>query len=298
MPISHKGSERRKARVRKAIRARAYGRPRLSVHRSGKNIYAQVIDDASGRTLAAASSLDKDVKGKANGGSTEGAAVVGRLVAERAKAANVSEVVFDRGGYLYHGRVKALAEAAREAGHAVTLISGPVNLPAPADMTLVRVETARQMFEAVQTHLDGQDVAIFAAAVADYRPAHPAAHKLKKTEPTLTLTLERTEDILGSARQPFGFRGYLVGFAAETERLVEHAQDKLVRKGCDLIIANDVSQSGIGFDSAENAVTLCLPDGQTIHLPRQPKTTLARELIAFIAARVALKPTLPASNPG
>ena len=116
MPISYKGSERRKARVRKAIRARAYGRPRLSVHRSGKNIYAQIIDDASGRTLAAASSLDKDVKGKANGGSTEGAAVVGKLVAERAKAANVSEVVFDRGGYLYHGRVKALADAAREAG--------------------------------------------------------------------------------------------------------------------------------------------------------------------------------------
>ena len=115
MPISLKGSERRKARVRKAIKARSYGRPRLSVHRSDKNIYAQVIDDASGRTLASASTLDKDIKG-ANGGSTEGAAAVGKLVAERAKAANVSEVIFDRGGYLYHGRVKALADAAREAG--------------------------------------------------------------------------------------------------------------------------------------------------------------------------------------
>ena len=116
MPISHKGSERRKARVRKAIKARANGRPRLSVHRSDKNIYAQVIDDASGRTLASASTLDKDIRGKANAASTEGAAAVGKLVAERAKAANVSEVVFDRGGYLYHGRVKALADAAREAG--------------------------------------------------------------------------------------------------------------------------------------------------------------------------------------
>jgi large subunit ribosomal protein L18 len=115
MPISHKGSERRKARVRKAIKARAYGRPRLSVHRSGKNIYAQIIDDTSGRTLASASSLDKDIKGT-NGGSTEGATAVGKLVAERAKAANVSEVIFDRGGYLFHGRVKALADAAREAG--------------------------------------------------------------------------------------------------------------------------------------------------------------------------------------
>ena len=115
MPITKKGSERRKARVRKSIKARAYGRPRLSVHRSDKNIYAQIIDDASGRTLAAASTLDKDLK-STNGGSADGAAAVGKLVAERAKAANVSEVIFDRGGYLYHGRVKALADAAREAG--------------------------------------------------------------------------------------------------------------------------------------------------------------------------------------
>src|SRR4249919_3865496 len=103
MPISLKGSERRKARVRKAIKARAYGRPRLSVHRSDKNIYAQIIDDASGRTLAAASSLDKDVRGTVKGGSAEAAASVGKLIGERAKAANVSEVIFDRGSYLYHG---------------------------------------------------------------------------------------------------------------------------------------------------------------------------------------------------
>ena len=113
MPISLKGSERRKKRVRKAIKARAYGRPRLSVFRSDKNIYAQIIDDASGRTLAAASSLEKDIKA---GGATEGATAVGKLIAERGKAAKIEEVVFDRGGYLYHGRVKALAEAAREAG--------------------------------------------------------------------------------------------------------------------------------------------------------------------------------------
>ncbi len=117
MAISLKGSDRRKQRVRKAIKARAFGRPRLSVFRSDKNIYAQIIDDASGRTLAAASSLDGDVKGAGKSGSTaEAAATVGKLIAERGKAANVSEVVFDRGSYLYHGRVKALAEAAREAG--------------------------------------------------------------------------------------------------------------------------------------------------------------------------------------
>ena len=116
MPISLKGAERRKARVRKAIKARANGRLRLSVHRSGKNIYAQIIDDVSGRTLAAASSLDKDLKGAGNGGSIEGASAVGKLIAERGKAAKVEEVIFDRGGYLYHGRVKALADAAREGG--------------------------------------------------------------------------------------------------------------------------------------------------------------------------------------
>ena len=117
MPISLKGSERRKARVRKAIKARAYGRPRLSVHRSGKNIYAQIIDDTSGRTLAAASTLDEGVKGSVkNGGTQQAATAVGKLIAERGMAAKVEEVVFDRGGYLYHGRVKALADAARESG--------------------------------------------------------------------------------------------------------------------------------------------------------------------------------------
>jgi large subunit ribosomal protein L18 len=117
MPISLKGAERRKARVRRALKARAFGRPRLSVFRSGKNIYAQIIDDATGRTIAAASTLDKDLKGSVKSGSTaEAAAAVGKLVAERGKAANVDAVVFDRGGYLFHGRVKALADAAREGG--------------------------------------------------------------------------------------------------------------------------------------------------------------------------------------
>ena len=117
MPITLKGSDRRKARVRKAIKARAFGRPRLSVHRSDKNIYAQIIDDVSGRTLAAASTLDKDIKAKVKNGSTaEAAAAIGKLIAERGLAAKVSEVIFDRGAYIYHGRVKALADAAREGG--------------------------------------------------------------------------------------------------------------------------------------------------------------------------------------
>jgi large subunit ribosomal protein L18 len=117
MPISLKGAERRKARVRRAIKARAYGRPRLSVFRSDKNIYAQIIDDTTGRTLAAASTLDKDIKSSVKSGSTaEAAATIGKLIAERGKAANVTDVIFDRGAYLFHGRVKALADAAREGG--------------------------------------------------------------------------------------------------------------------------------------------------------------------------------------
>jgi large subunit ribosomal protein L18 len=107
--------DRRRRRVRTALRQRAGQRPRLSVHRSGKHIYAQVIDDAAGRTVASASSIDKDVKGQ-GGGNVASAQDVGRRVAERAKAAGVSQVVFDRGGFLFHGRVKALADAAREGG--------------------------------------------------------------------------------------------------------------------------------------------------------------------------------------
>ena len=109
--------ERRRQRVRLQIRRRANGRPRLSVFRSNKHIYAQVIDDSRGVTLAAASSLDKDLRAQLKtGGDRAAAAAVGRLLAERAKAAGLSKVVFDRGGYLYHGRVQALAEAARESG--------------------------------------------------------------------------------------------------------------------------------------------------------------------------------------
>ena len=108
---------RRSSRVRQSLRRAANGRARLSVFRSSKHIYAQVIDDASGRTMAAASTLDKDLKGALKKGSDRAAAeAVGKLVAQRALAAGVKDVIFDRGGYLYHGRVKALADAAREAG--------------------------------------------------------------------------------------------------------------------------------------------------------------------------------------
>jgi large subunit ribosomal protein L18 len=110
-------AERRRARVRRAIRLYAVGRPRLSVHRSGKHIYAQVIDDTKGQTLAAASSLEKALRESLkSGANVDAAKAVGKALAERAAAKGVKEVVFDRGSYLYHGRVKALADAAREGG--------------------------------------------------------------------------------------------------------------------------------------------------------------------------------------
>jgi large subunit ribosomal protein L18 len=117
MATKHQASARRSLRVRNALKTAASGRPRLSVFRSAKNIYAQVIDDQAGRTVVAASSLDKDLRGTLkNGGDVAAAAEVGKLVAERAKHAGVTQVIFDRGAYIYHGRVKALADAARESG--------------------------------------------------------------------------------------------------------------------------------------------------------------------------------------
>jgi large subunit ribosomal protein L18 len=117
MGATDTGFTRRKARVRKSVRRAANGRPRLSVFRSSKHIYAQVIDDAEGKTLAAASSLDKELRGQLKtGADASAAAEVGKVLAQRAIAAGVKDVVFDRGGYIYHGRVKALADAAREGG--------------------------------------------------------------------------------------------------------------------------------------------------------------------------------------
>lgn len=117
MTSSRKLAERRRQRTRFQLAKKSKGRPRLSVFRSGRHIYAQVIDDRAGKTLASASTLDKDVRGQVKTGATSDAAgVVGKLLAERAKAQGVDEVVFDRGAYQFHGRVKALADGAREGG--------------------------------------------------------------------------------------------------------------------------------------------------------------------------------------
>ena len=109
-------ADRRKRRIRRSLRKVANGRPRLSVHRSNMNIYAQVIDDTAGRTLASASTLEEDVVEKGKGGNVPAAEAVGKLIAQRATEAGVTDVVFDRGANIYHGRIKALADAAREGG--------------------------------------------------------------------------------------------------------------------------------------------------------------------------------------
>jgi len=174
-----------------------------------------------------------------------------------------------------------LAAAFARAGHSALLVSGPTALDVPDGVDFVPVETATEMFEAVGHHIPRMDVAVFAAAVADYAPASTAAQKIKKAADTFTLELVKTPDILGSARTPFGFTGTLVGFAAETENLLANARDKLNRKGCDLIIANDVSQPGIGFDSNDNQVSLVFAD-HVENLPLTSKHELAHQLVQAI----------------
>lgn len=179
----------------------------------------------------------------------------------------------------------ALARAFAQAGHPVLLISGPTSIPIPEDVDFLPVETAADMHAAVSRHLGRMDVAVFAAAVADYTPANVAEQKLKKTGESLTLELVRTPDILGGARAN-GFAGTLVGFAAETENLEANAREKLAKKGCDLVVANDVSQPGIGFDSDRNEVLLVYPD-RTEALPADEKEHLAIHLVEAILALAA-----------
>jgi phosphopantothenoylcysteine decarboxylase / phosphopantothenate---cysteine ligase len=180
----------------------------------------------------------------------------------------------------------AIARAAAEAGAEVTLISGPVGLPDPPGIHIVRVETARDMLEAVEKALPA-DVAIFAAAVADWRVSKPNTHKLKKGDALPNLELAENPDILATVASRKSKRPALViGFAAETERVVENAKAKLARKHCDWILANDVSDgTGImGGDS--NRIHLVTTDGVETW-PMQPKDEVARMLVSRIATAVA-----------
>jgi phosphopantothenoylcysteine decarboxylase/phosphopantothenate--cysteine ligase len=172
----------------------------------------------------------------------------------------------------------ALAEAAAKKHHRVILISGPTNLDIPHGVDYIPVESAQNMFDAVQHYIEKADIAIFAAAVADYRPAEVPEQKIKKATDTLTLELIKNPDILGSARKEFNYSGVLIGFAAETENLEKNAQKKLQKKHCDLIVANDVSRKDIGFDSHENEILLVFPD-HTDRPDKASKTHLAHIIL-------------------
>lgn len=172
----------------------------------------------------------------------------------------------------------ALAGAARHEGHEVLLISGPTSLDVPAGVDFVHVESAQDMYDAVRDLCRSADVAILCAAVADYRPVSFSEQKIKKGDERITIELEKTPDILGSMRETFGFEGTLIGFAAETQNLLSYGRDKLQRKRCDMIVANDISRHDIGFDSPENEVTLILPD-RDIPLAKDSKEHIALHII-------------------
>ena len=180
----------------------------------------------------------------------------------------------------------AVAEAARDAGATVTLIAGPVGLPTPAGIARIDVTTGQQMHDAVAQHLDGCDVFIGVAAVADYRPAHAQAQKIKKTSDAgMALDLVQNPDIIASvarrSRRPF-----VVGFAAETQQGIANARSKLSRKGLDMIVLNDVSDRRIGFDSNDNAVTIITSERDE-RIEIGSKAEISRALIDRIATAMA-----------
>ena len=179
----------------------------------------------------------------------------------------------------------ALAEAAAKAGAAVTLISGPVALATPKGVQRVSVESAQEMLDASLIAASAADIFIGAAAVADYRPVMVADQKIKKgAEEVMEILLTKNPDIIATIAtlEP---RPFMVGFAAETENVIAYARSKLERKGLDLVIANDVSQSDIGFNSDQNEVVVVGAGGE-IAMPRASKAALAENLIALIAEQI------------
>ncbi len=180
----------------------------------------------------------------------------------------------------------ALAEAARDAGARVTLISAPTCLPAVYGTEMVSVRTAAEMHEAVMARRLETDILIMAAAVADYRPARVAQQKIKKGSGPMMLELERTVDILADVAnaRTNGMPGLVVGFAAETEDLLANAREKMVRKKLDLMVANDVAATDSGFEVETNRVTLLTPDGHMDPLPLMSKYQVAEQVVQRIAA--------------
>ncbi|OIP26834.1 MAG: bifunctional 4'-phosphopantothenoylcysteine decarboxylase/phosphopantothenoylcysteine synthetase [Dehalococcoidia bacterium CG2_30_46_9] len=173
----------------------------------------------------------------------------------------------------------ALAEAARDRGAKVTLITAPTLLSHPVGVEVIHVGTAQEMYQAVKGNISQIDALIMAAAVADYRPAKAVGEKIKKREAGLTLELELTEDILGSVKGDF----VKVGFAAESSNLEENARQKLREKKLDLIVANDITVTGSGFGADSNQVTIIDREGRIDSLPLLPKQEVADKVLDKVA---------------
>ena len=180
----------------------------------------------------------------------------------------------------------SLVEAALESGANVTLISGPVNIDPPSNCNFVSIKTAKEMYDAVMHHISGMDVYIGTAAVSDYSPAKASDSKIKKdgSSSPMFLELKENQDILKSVSE-LEQRPYVVGFAAETNDLIKNAEKKLSNKNLDLIIANDVSNKEIGFDSDDNEVTL-ITEKEKYLIERQNKRKVSKKIIDFISRRI------------
>ena len=175
----------------------------------------------------------------------------------------------------------ALAKAAADLGAKVDLIAGPVQLPTPANVTRVNVQSACEMYKAALEQAQQSDIFIGCAAVADYRAADVQSQKIKKSSDTLSIELVKNPDIIAEVAALTSKRPYTIGFAAETQDVAQYAKDKLKRKNLDLICANNVAIQGQGFNADENALTIYWQDGEE-DLPLAAKSTLAQTLIAFI----------------
>ncbi len=183
----------------------------------------------------------------------------------------------------------AIARAARDRGAQVLLVSGPVNLAAPEGVETIPVANAQEMYRAVMARADSADLIIKAAAVADFRPVSRGNQKMKKgSSETMTIELQRNPDILAELGQLKGSQ-ILVGFAAETDELIKHAREKLNKKNLDMIVANDVTLDGAGFDGDTNIVRFLTADGSVEELPQMTKEGVAELLLDRIVAMLAKK---------
>ncbi|MFH0716688.1 bifunctional phosphopantothenoylcysteine decarboxylase/phosphopantothenate--cysteine ligase CoaBC [Staphylococcus delphini] len=178
----------------------------------------------------------------------------------------------------------AIAEALQKVGAEVTLVTGPTSIEPPRHVEVVQVTTAEEMFQAVKQRFEQQDIIFKTAAVSDYTPVEPLPHKMKKQDGDVTVTFKRTQDILKYLGEHKTTQK-LVGFAAETQNMESYAQDKLARKNADVIIANNVGDTSIGFSSDNNEVSLYFKDGTFETLQKGPKKKLAFQILSILESR-------------